>query len=98
MLVIGDRAIRPLELGQVATYDLGEEWLKETGLPFVFAMWVARRLDEEQGKTVSALKIKGLYPLKEAKRRYPNGEMAAHVVGFVGLDGEGLADGRPRSS
>ncbi len=42
VLVIGDRAIRPLELGQVETYDLGEEWLKETGLPFVFAMWVAR--------------------------------------------------------
>ncbi|MBI3467486.1 MAG: menaquinone biosynthesis protein [Planctomycetes bacterium] len=42
VLVIGDRAIRPLELGQVATLDLGEEWLKHTGLPFVFAMWVAR--------------------------------------------------------
>ena len=43
VLVIGDRAIRPLELGQVETFDLGEAWLKETGLPFVFAMWVARR-------------------------------------------------------
>jgi chorismate dehydratase len=43
VLVIGDRAIRPLELGQVATFDLGQAWLQETGLPFVFAMWVARR-------------------------------------------------------
>jgi chorismate dehydratase len=43
VLLIGDRAIRPLELGQVAVYDLGEEWVKLTGLPFVFAMWVARR-------------------------------------------------------
>ncbi len=42
VLVIGDRAIRPIELGQVATFDLGEAWLRETGLPFVFAMWVAR--------------------------------------------------------
>ncbi len=43
VLVIGDRAIRPLKLGQVQSIDLGEAWLKETGLPFVFAMWVARR-------------------------------------------------------
>jgi chorismate dehydratase len=43
VLVIGDRAIRPLELGQVATCDLGQAWFEETGLPFVFAMWVARR-------------------------------------------------------
>lgn len=42
VLVIGDRAIRPLDLGQVACLDLGHEWLKLTGLPFVFAMWVAR--------------------------------------------------------
>jgi chorismate dehydratase len=43
VLVIGDRAIRPLDLGQVETYDLGQAWLNETELPFVFAMWVARR-------------------------------------------------------
>lgn len=55
VLVIGDRAIRPLELGQVTTYDLGEAWLKETGLPFVFAMWVARR-DAELGSVTRALR------------------------------------------
>lgn len=54
VLVIGDRAIRPLDLGQVATFDLGEEWLSQTGLPFVFAMWVARQ-DVELGDTVRAL-------------------------------------------
>jgi chorismate dehydratase len=54
VLVIGDRAIRPLELGQVESYDLGEAWLKETGLPFVFAMWVARR-DANLGEVAGAL-------------------------------------------
>jgi chorismate dehydratase len=54
VLVIGDRAIRPLDLGQVELYDLGEAWLKETGLPFVFAMWVARR-DTALGGVVRAL-------------------------------------------
>jgi chorismate dehydratase len=55
VLVIGDRAIRPLRLGQVATYDLGEAWLNETGLPFVFAMWVVRR-DANLGNVGVALR------------------------------------------
>jgi len=42
MLVIGDRAIAaPTEQFPVV-WDLGEEWFEWTGLPFVFAMWVAR--------------------------------------------------------
>lgn len=42
LVIIGDRAISPpAELFQV-TWDLGEEWQRWTGLPFVFAMWVAR--------------------------------------------------------
>lgn len=61
---------------------------KADGRAFV---WVARKLDEEQARAVNALKIKGVYDYKEAQRRYPNNELAAHVVGFVDLDGEGLA-------
>src|SRR5204862_4322372 len=44
VLVIGDAA---LALAQRDTYphryDLGEEWKRWTGLPFVFAVWAARR-------------------------------------------------------
>jgi cell division protein FtsI (penicillin-binding protein 3) len=61
---------------------------QESGRGFV---WVARRLGVDQSKAVTELKVRGVYSVKEAKRRYPNGELAAHVVGFVGLDGEGLA-------
>ncbi len=42
ILVIGDRAMSIDTGPYYTTWDLGEEWLKETGLPFVFAMWVAR--------------------------------------------------------
>lgn len=42
VLLIGDRAIHPPAERFQATWDLGEEWLKWTGLPFVFALWVAR--------------------------------------------------------
>jgi chorismate dehydratase len=41
-LIIGDRAMKIEGEKYVDTWDLGEEWSRETGLPFVFAMWVAR--------------------------------------------------------
>lgn len=42
MLVIGDRAIHASRLLYSDQLDLGEEWWRWTGLPFVFAMWMAR--------------------------------------------------------
>lgn len=43
VLVIGDRAMHAPNEKFHTVWDLGEEWLDWTGLPFVFAMWVARR-------------------------------------------------------
>ena len=47
VLVIGDRAMHPekFEDAFLCNWDLGQIWLEETGLPFVFAMWVARTSD-----------------------------------------------------
>lgn len=42
LLMIGDRAMRVDEGDYVTTWDLGEQWQLATGLPFVFAMWVAK--------------------------------------------------------
>ncbi len=44
VLVIGDRAMHPERYRHcfATDWDLGQEWFVETGLPFVFAMWVAR--------------------------------------------------------
>jgi len=44
VLVIGDRAMRPERYDSFTeNWDLGLEWYRETGLPFVFAMWVGRQ-------------------------------------------------------
>ena len=43
VLMIGDRAILPPSMPFVEEWDLGQEWLRWTGLPFVFALWVSRR-------------------------------------------------------
>lgn len=53
-------------------------------------MWLARKVSDEQAAQIEALKIKGVQETKESKRYYPNGELAAHVLGFVGLDDAGL--------
>jgi cell division protein FtsI (penicillin-binding protein 3) len=53
--------------------------------------WIARKLDPEQAERIRQLKLEGVYSLKEPKRSYPNGSLAAHVLGFVGLDEVGLA-------
>jgi len=52
--------------------------------------WVARKLDPETSKRVRELNLKGVYIQKEFKRFYPNGDLAAQVLGFVGTDDKGL--------
>jgi chorismate dehydratase len=42
VLVIGDRAMHRPTTGFVDCWDLGQKWYETTGLPFVFAAWVAR--------------------------------------------------------
>lgn len=50
VLLIGDRAIHsPPAEKFAAVWDLGNEWAKWTGLPFVFAMWTARRDGATEG-------------------------------------------------
>ncbi len=42
VLLIGDRAMREPDEPFVTSWDLSEEWYRDTGLPFVFACWTAR--------------------------------------------------------
>lgn len=46
VLLIGDRAMHLPHEPFEAVWDLGEEWLRWTGLPFVFALWATRRSTE----------------------------------------------------
>jgi cell division protein FtsI (penicillin-binding protein 3) len=53
-------------------------------------VWIARQLPLETTAAVKALKLPGIYFLEEHRRSYPRSVLAANVVGYVGLDGEGL--------
>jgi cell division protein FtsI (penicillin-binding protein 3) len=52
--------------------------------------WVARRLDPGTAERVRELNLKGVYFQKEFKRFYPNNDLAAQVLGYVGMDDTGL--------
>ncbi len=52
-------------------------------------VWIKRQLDWAVGQQIQALGIKGIYQRKEYKRQYPEGEAAAHVVGFTNVEDHG---------
>ena len=52
--------------------------------------WVARKQDAAVVDKVKTLNLKGIYFQKEFKRFYPDNEIAAQVLGYVGLDDNGL--------
>jgi cell division protein FtsI (penicillin-binding protein 3) len=53
-------------------------------------IWLARKITPQQSEAIKKLNIKGLDFIKESKRCYPNGYLASHVIGFAGLDNNGL--------
>jgi len=52
-------------------------------------VWLKRQVDEGVAQQIAALNIKGIYQRKEYKRQYPEGEAAAHVVGFTNVEDRG---------
>ena len=52
-------------------------------------VWLRRLADEKVAEEVRALGIKGVYQVREYKRQYPEGEAAAHVVGFTNVEDVG---------
>jgi len=53
-------------------------------------VWIKRKLPEEVSYAIRQMKIPGLYFTQESRRFYPKGTLAAHVLGFAGIDSQGL--------
>jgi cell division protein FtsI (penicillin-binding protein 3) len=53
-------------------------------------VYLARQLDHEVGEQVRELGLPGIGVLTEPRRVYPSAGLAGQVVGFTGIDGEGL--------
>jgi len=52
-------------------------------------VWLKRHVDPEKAKQISDAGFKGIYQRTEFKRQYPEGEAAAHVVGFTNVEDNG---------
>src|SRR5262245_54372175 len=52
--------------------------------------YVKRRATPIEARNVAALKLEGIGFMKESRRFYPNKELGAHLLGYVGLDNVGL--------
>jgi len=49
-----------------------------------------RKISEEKAKQIQALNLPGIRITNDTMRNYPNGSMAAHILGFTGIDNQGL--------
>ncbi len=52
--------------------------------------WVARMITPAQSEQIKNLKMEGVYLIQEPKRFYPSRELAGQLIGFVGMDSNGL--------
>jgi cell division protein FtsI (penicillin-binding protein 3) len=52
-------------------------------------VWLKRQVDEPVAREIAALDMKGIFQRKEYRRQYPEGEAAAHIVGFTSVEDKG---------
>ncbi|MBI4404109.1 MAG: transpeptidase family protein [Deltaproteobacteria bacterium] len=65
------------------------KWLHRLNSPKPF-VWISRQIGEELTGRIAAKKMGGIFVEPENKRLYPNGELAANLIGFTDPDGNGL--------
>lgn len=53
-------------------------------------VWLKRQVDATSAKNIEALGIKGVYFRNEYKRKYPEGDAAASLMGVANVDGQGI--------
>jgi cell division protein FtsI (penicillin-binding protein 3) len=70
--------------------DLGYEKLASIMEKASRYVVLKRNISESESKAVKELSLDGVGIEKDHKRIYPNGSLAAHLLGFVGLEGNGL--------
>lgn len=77
------------EILEVTKEEMDKHVYKETSIERVHPE--GRGLSYEVADKISSYEYEGVYLVKESKRYYPYGEMLSHVLGYVGIDNQGLS-------
>jgi cell division protein FtsI (penicillin-binding protein 3) len=64
--------------------------LEKVRQPRTRFVWLKHHLPPREADAVRALALEGIYFVRENRRYYPDGELAGHILGFVGRDHHGL--------
>ncbi|MFO0712326.1 MAG: penicillin-binding transpeptidase domain-containing protein [Sandaracinus sp.] len=83
-----DTSMAALRLSQVLGVD-AERLEQRLGSDRLF-VWLERQVTPEEAAAVEQLQIPGVTVTREARRYYPNRELAAHILGFANVDGDGI--------
>jgi stage V sporulation protein D (sporulation-specific penicillin-binding protein) len=54
-------------------------------------VYIKRRISDEQAAALRELDYTGIYFLEESRRSYPKGSLASQIIGFAGIDNQGLS-------
>lgn len=73
----------------VSKEEMDKHVFKETSIERVHPE--GRRLSYEIADKISDLNLDGVYLVKESQRYYPYGDFLSHVLGYVGIDNQGLS-------
>jgi len=70
--------------------NIDEEKIEELLKREVNHVVIKRKIEEEESNKVRSLELPGIILQEDAKRYYPYGNFASHVIGFTGDDNQGL--------
>jgi|LSQX01.3.fsa_nt_gb stage V sporulation protein D (sporulation-specific penicillin-binding protein) len=85
---VTEKELTAQRLGEVLDMDR-EEILAKLSSNSAFE-WIRRKVDPDTAQRIRELDLEGIYLVEETKRYYPEGAVAAHVIGFAGIDNQGL--------
>ena len=88
--VMEDVSESAVQIAPVLGMARDEVYHKLAADPEARFVWLVRRAPPETAEAAKQARVRGLGLVGEGRRRYPNGALAAHVIGFVGREEQGL--------
>lgn len=87
---IKDPAMTAEKLASVLDMSKEKAYREITQKESIVRIKEGRKISHEKAKEIRALGLEGVYIGEDSKRHYPNGSYLSHVLGFAGVDNQGL--------